>query len=225
MKKIIFSLALSLLLVPLANVSAQMMYGSPQNTSGAYPNMMAYPTYGNATSSHPLDAGEAAGQAIAQKLQAKTIACADLSQADYESLGDYYMGLMMGTSHNSMEQYIEKNYGTDYLKSMHVAMGERFSGCNVNVTFPAGMMGFGPMMGNGGYGMMGNWGPNGFQNGEGNWQGRGYSMMGWGFPGMMSGYGYGIGGAVFTVILWILAIIGVVAVIKWVININRIKKQ
>lgn len=222
MKKILLTFAIAFLAIPIASASAQMMYGAPQNTSGAYPNMMNYPAYGNATTSQPLDAGEAAGQAIAQKLQAKTIACADLSQTDYESLGDYYMGLMMGSSHDSMEQYIEKSYGADYLKSMHIAMGERFSGCNVNVSFPAGMMGFGPMMGGtGGYGMMGNWGPNGYQNG-GNWQGRGYSMMGWGFPGMMSGYG--AGGIVFMTILWILAIVGVIAVIKWIININSSKK-
>lgn len=224
MKRIILTLTFSLLLIPLASASAQMMYGTSRNTSETYPNMMAYPAHGSATSSQLLDAGEAAGQAIAQKLQAKTITCADLSQADYESLGDYYMGLMMGSSHDSMEQYIGKSYGADYLKSMHIAMGERFSGCNVNVSFPAGMMGFGPMMGNGGYGMMGKWGPDGFQGGRANWQGQGYSMMGWGFPGMMSGYGYGLGGIIFMTILWILVIIGLVAIIKWVISINNSKK-
>jgi hypothetical protein len=220
MNKIILAIAVSFLIIPVAGVSAQMMYGAPQNTSGAYPNMMGYPGYGTATTSQPLDAGEAAGQAIAQKLQAKTVACADLSQDNYESLGDYYMGLMMGSSHDAMEQSITKVYGADYLKSMHIAMGERFSGCNVNVAFPAGMMGFGPMMG--GYNMMGNWGPSGNQGGQGNWQGRGYSMMGWGFPGMMGGYyGFGIGNTVFMVILWALAIVGLVALIKLIINKNK----
>ncbi len=208
MNKIILTIAISIFIIPVAGVSAQMMYGAPSSTS----------TVTNQT----LDAGEAAGQAIAQKLQAKTVVCADLSQDNYESLGDYYMGLMMGSSHDSMEKSIEKAYGADYLKSMHIAMGERFSGCNVNVAFPAGMTGFGPMMG-GGYNMMGNGGSNGYQDSQGNWQGRGYSMMGWGFPGMMGGYGYGygVGNTVFTLILWALAIVGLIALIKLIINKNK----
>ena len=156
-------LALALLVTPFAGASAQMMYGAAQNTSGTYQNMMGYQGYGTATTSKPLDAGEAAGQAIAQKLQAKTLACPDLSQDSYESLGDYYMGLMIGSSHDAMEQYIEKTYSADYLKTMHIAMGQRFSGCNVNAVFPAGMTGFGPMMGgNNGFGMM-----NGYYGGYG----------------------------------------------------------
>jgi hypothetical protein len=203
MKKIIFTLAFVLIAIPFAGASAQMMYGAPQNASGSYPyGMMGYPAYGTSTNSTALDAGEATGQAIAQKLQAKTLACADLSQDNYESLGDFYMGLMMGSSHDSMEQYIEKSYGADYLKSMHIAMGERFSGCNVNVSFPAGMMGFGPMMG-------------GWSNGSGNWSG--YSMMDWGFPGMMSGYygGHAWFGWITMILVWVLLVLGIVAVVKW----------
>ncbi len=193
MKKIIFTLAFALLVIPFAGASAQMMYGTAQNASG--------------TASQPLDAGEAAGQAIAQKLQAKTLACTDLSQDNYESLGDYYMGLMMGSSHDSMEQYIEKSYGADYLKSMHIAMGERFSGCNVNVAFPAGMMGFGPMMNGGynGYGMMN--GYNTYQNSH-PW----YGMMS--VPGMMGGY-YGGFGWITMILVWVLLALGIAAAVKW----------
>lgn len=178
MKKILVLLSAAFFLMPLANTSAQMMYGTSAGSVGVI--------------NQPLDAGEAAGQAIAQKLQAKTVACADLSQADYESLGDYYMGLMMGTSQDSMEQSIEKSYGTEYLKSMHVAMGERLSGCNTNVAFPAGMIGFSPTMGNGGYGMMN-------------------------APGMMGGYygTYGWSNWITMILVWTLLVLGIVAAVKW----------
>ena len=165
-----------------------------------------------------MDSEEAAGQALAQKLQAKTVDCSSLTQSDYQSLGEYYMSLMMGSGHDAMDNYIVSRYGQNYDDQMHIAMGERFSGCNVNVSFPVGMMGFGPMMG--GYG----WNGNGYQGGQnGNWSG--YGMMGWGFPGMMGSYGfgggYGWGGWIFSIIVWAFAIVGLVALIRWITLRNK----
>ncbi len=213
MKKILFTIAALVILIPLASASAQMMYGNYNGNQAPGYMMQGYSQA--STTPGTMSSEEAAGYAIAQKLQSKTLACADLSQDNYESLGEYYIGLMMGSSHESMDQYIEKTYSADYLRSMHIAMGERFSGCNVNVALPAGMMDFGPMMG--GYGMMGNWGPPGIQGGQGNWQGRGYSMMGWGFPSMMGSYygGYGWFGWVTMILVWVLLALGIAAAVKW----------
>ena len=213
MKKITMISFVSVLALAGASVwsiaNAQMMGGYYNNNGYASGYMMG--GYNQATTTWTMSSEEAAGYAIVQKLQSKTLACTDLSQDSYESLGEYYMGLMMGSSHESMDQYIEKTYGTDYLRQMHIAMGERFSGCNTNVQFPAGMMGFGPMMG------VYNW-SNGYQNqGNGNWSG--YSMMGWGGPGMMSGYfGYGVFSWVTMVLVWVLLIIGIIAAVKWLKN-------
>ncbi|MDE1975613.1 MAG: hypothetical protein KGI49_03870, partial [Patescibacteria group bacterium] len=189
MKRIATIFALSVVLMPVAS-SAQMMGGYYNGTDTGYgPGMMGgyyqntAPTQSSvsASSSSAMDSEGAAGQALAQKLQAKTVDCSSLTQSDYQSLGEYYMGLMMGSGHDAMDNYVISRYGQSYNDQMHIAMGERFSGCDVNVSFPAGMMGFGPMMG--GYG----WNGNGYQGGQNsNWSG--YGMMGWGFPGMMGSY-------------------------------------
>ena len=49
-------------------------------------------------------------------------------------------------------------------------------------------------------------------------------MGNWSFSGMIGGFGYGWGGAIFMAIFWILAIVGLIAVIKWVINSANNKK-
>ncbi|MDE1966934.1 MAG: hypothetical protein KGI45_02560 [Patescibacteria group bacterium] len=206
-------------------VHAQMMGGFYDGDSGyGYGQGMMGGYYGSATStaassgtSTAMDAEELAGQALAEKLQAKSVSCSSLSQSDYSSLGEYYMSLMMGSGHDAMDAYIVSRYGQSYDDQMHIAMGERFSGCDENVSFPAGMMGFGPMMGgfgsDSGYGMMG-W--NGF--------GRGYGMMGWGssfgMPGF--GYGWGWGGTIFMAVLWALALVGAVVIVGWALK--RAKK-
>jgi hypothetical protein len=138
-----------------------------------------------------MDETEVAGQSLIEQLQNKTISCTSLTQGDYENIDEYYMSLMMGSGHDAMDQSIVSRYGEAYDTNMHIAMGERFSGCNTNVAFPSGITGFGPMMG-------------------GNYiDGNGYNG------------GYGWGGSFFMGIFGILAIIGLVAVIKWVITFTK----
>ena len=184
------------------SASAQMM-GGYYNNNGYAPGYMMN-GYNQATTTWTMSSEEVAGYAIVQKLQSKTLACSDLSQGNYESLGEYYMGLMMGSAHEAMDQSIQNRFGAGYLNQMHIAMGERFSGCNTNVQFPAGMMGFGPMMGGfgNGYGMMNSWG-SGWNN----------SVPGWN---MMSWYGgYSWFGIITTVLIWALLVIGIVALVKF----------
>ena len=222
MKKItliafLFSLLAVGATISIHTVNAQMMGGYYGGTNSGYsgPGMM-YGYYGSAApaasttssdnGSPVMDTEEIAGQALAQKLQAKTLSCSSLSQSDFQSLGEYYMNLMMGSGHDAMDNYIVSRYGQAYDEQMHIAMGERFSGCNLNVAFPAGVTGFGPMMSN--YGWNGNW--------------SGYGMMGWGFPGMMGDYGFdggwGWGTSIFMIILGVLAVVGIVSIIIWTVN-------
>ncbi|MDE2038166.1 MAG: hypothetical protein KGI69_03030 [Patescibacteria group bacterium] len=174
---------------------AQMMGGY---YNGYGPGMM-YSYYGSSTpaaaGSTTMDAAEAAGQALAQKLRAGTIGCPTLTQADYQSLGEYSMTLMMGSGHDAMDSYIVSRYGQAYDDSMHVAMGERFSGCGSASAF-AGSTGFGPMMGGehaNGYGMMSGWG------------------NGYGAP-------YGWDETILAAITGALAVIGLFALIGWAVG-------
>lgn len=165
--------------------SAQMMYGSSQASQAA---------------SSTMDAEAQQGQALLQQLQSGSATCASLTEDNYAAIGDYAMGLMMGSSHDAMDQYVEQAHGADFDRAMHIAMGERFSGCNSGASYPQGMYGFGPMMGGGMMG--GGWGP-----GD-------YSMMGIGL-GM---FGYSAFGSIVMALVWIFAIVGVVASVMWLVR-------
>ena len=164
--KVIPVLVVFAMAVPVAN--AQMMGGA----QGA--NMMNAASGTAVTSSADTAAtaqDEAAGKAIWEKLQNKTTACADLKDDDFDVLGDYFMGNMMGGSHAQMNAVMKSRLGDDGEKQMHIAMGKRLSGCDTSAAFPAGSENLMPMMGGrtngagtvsarggdwGGAGMMGN---------------------------------------------------------------------
>jgi hypothetical protein len=54
---------------------------------------------------------EAERKAIWEKLQAKELACKDLSDDNFETLGEYFMGQMMGTSHEAMNNMMIQMMG------------------------------------------------------------------------------------------------------------------
>lgn len=93
---------------------------------------------------------EAEGKAIWEKLQVKELTCKDLSDDNFETLGEYFMGQMMGNSHEAMNNMMVGMMGKKGEKQMHVVMGKRFSGCD---------WGFDGTKG-GGNSMMGNFGSN-----------------------------------------------------------------
>lgn len=94
---------------------------------------------------------EAEGKEIWEKLQAKEVSCENLSDEDWGALGEYYMGQMIGDSHEAMNNMMVQMMGEKSEEQMHVVMGKRLSGC--------GKGGGNPMMGYGGWGnMMGGWG-------------------------------------------------------------------
>lgn len=138
-------------------------------------------------------ADEAAGKAIFDKLQAKTTECKDLSDDDFDVLGDYYMGQMAGSSHQAMDKMMAWRLGDDGERQMHITMGKRLSGCDTNAAYPNQVSGFWPMMGGGGH-----------------------PMMGYNWDNMMNGFwGYNWFGVAMMIVFWILIIAGIVWLVRY----------
>ena len=149
---------------------------------------------------------EAEGQAVWEKLQAKELTCKDLSDDNFGTLGEYFMGQMMGASHETMNNMMIQMMGEQGEEQTHVVMGKRLSGCDASAAFPSQGTGFIPMM----QMMMGGWSLNKvqdrsspFNNSTNN------NMMNFGF-GAMSGFGW-----LFMILWWGLLIIGLIALIRW----------
>lgn len=156
MKKLIFSaLAAAAMLLPLAPAGAQGMMGG---------------------SADALDDGhtareEAEGKAIWEQMQSKKTSCADLTDENYEALGEYFMGLMVGDAHAAMNAMMVRMMGEEGEAQMHVLMGKRLSGCVPDANAPLALgSGFGMM---GGAGMMSMMMGGGLRSG-------GLGMMPWG---------------------------------------------
>lgn len=77
----------------------------------------------------------------------------ELSDEEYERLGEEWMGVMMGENHEDMDQQIKEMMGEDFLRQMHIAMGKRSENPGSFGMMPMmgmmGMGGFGNMMGAG----------------------------------------------------------------------------
>lgn len=96
---------------------------------------------------------EAEGKAVWKKLQAKELICEDLSDDNFGTLGEYFMGQMVGASHKAMNNMMIQMMGENGEEQMHVAMGKRLSGCDTSAAIPSQGVGFMPMM----QMMMGGW--------------------------------------------------------------------
>src|SRR3989339_2047081 len=110
MKKILWILPIFMFFVLLSPVNAQMMGGTD----------------------------EAAGKAVWDKLQNKQVVCKDLKDDDFDVLGDFFMGNMMGSNYAYMNQLMTQRLGENGEKQMHITMGKRLSGCDTNASFPQG---------------------------------------------------------------------------------------
>ncbi|MBI5794373.1 hypothetical protein HZA87_04840 [Candidatus Uhrbacteria bacterium] len=73
---------------------------------------------------------EAEGKVIVENLTNGTVTCATLAADDFERIGEYYMGIMVGEAHISMNAMMERQLGASGEEDMHALMGERLSGCN-----------------------------------------------------------------------------------------------
>ncbi len=146
---------------------------------------------------------EQEGKEILEKLQSKQIECKNLTEEELGALGEYYMGQMTGDSHEAMNTMMEQMMGKIGEEQMHVVMGKRLSGCDTAAQIPSNGVGFMPMMW-----MMGSAGSP--QVGGG-----GNPMMGTGWGNMMGWNGLGLLGWIPMLLFWILFILGVVALLRY----------
>ena len=148
---------------------------------------------------------EAEGKAVWEKLQTKELACKDLSDDNFGTLGEYFMGQMIGDSHEAMNNMMIQMMGEKGEEQMHVVMGKRLSGCDTSAAFPSQGIGFMPMMNM----MWGGWSSPFDNNNSTN------NMMNFGF-GPFGGFGW-----IFMILWWVLIIAGIVALIKWLTSQSR----
>lgn len=150
MSKIIYSsLAILVLGLFVARADAQTMMNRFSNSAADWDKVVEHTVR-----------GEKEGKEIWTNLQAKEIECAKLSDEDFDALGEYFMGQMMGNSHAAMNAMMIQMHGEDGEGQIHIVMGKRLSGCDTAAAFSAGGVGWMPMMQmmGGGWGnMMGNW--------------------------------------------------------------------
>lgn len=88
---------------------------------------------------------EAEGKGVQAKLSAGELKCENLSNDDFGALGEYFMGQMMGDSHEDMNNMMIRMMGEEGEEEMHVAMGKRMSECEPDAAMPQNMMNGGLM--------------------------------------------------------------------------------
>jgi|SRR3989344_3579656 len=157
---------------------------------------------------------EQEGKEIWEKLQNKETSCDKLADEEFGALGEYFMGQMIGDSHEAMNTMMERMMGKVGEEQMHVVMGKRLSSCQPDVQLPQGGIGFMPMMW-----MMGS-------TGSPQVGGRGNPMMGTGWGNMMGGWnGFGLFGWFSMIIFWLLLILGVIALIRYLSDAGKRKSE
>ncbi len=149
---------------------------------------------------------EAEGKELWQQLQDKQLTCDSLSDEQFASLGEYFMGQMMGDSHAAMNQMMIQMMGEEGEEQMHVVMGKRLSNCDASAAYPVSGAGFMPMMN-----MM-----IPLRQGFGGQVEGGLNMMNWG--GWGSSMPFFFGGGVFMILWWVLIIAGVIALVRWMMG-------
>ncbi|MBI4894869.1 MAG: hypothetical protein HY831_00075 [Candidatus Aenigmarchaeota archaeon] len=103
---------------------------------------------------------EQEGKMFLDNLNNKTVFCSQLNDADFDKIGEYFMGQSIGDTsrHIAMNEMMKSMMGERGEEQMHIAMGKRMSNCEPDAPMPQNMMN---MMGSG---MMGNWGYFGYWN-------------------------------------------------------------
>ena len=102
---------------------------------------------------------ERQGAQLLQRFQAGEQKCQQLSRDQSESIGEYVMGRMLGSTarHDAMDRQIRNTSGASGEAQVHVFMGQRFTGCSTDAAPAAfgsmiGMMGSYSGANNGGMG-------------------------------------------------------------------------
>lgn len=184
---LIILVTLSVLFTSTVSAQGMMNWGSSSSTTSSEVSSTAQ--------------DEAKGKQIWENLQSKQITCSNITNDDFEVLGEYFMGQAIGNTerHAAMNQMMINMMGQNGEEQMHIALGKRASGCNTAASFLSGngfpMMGW--MMGGGGNPMMG--------------------YGGWGS--MMNGWdGFGILGGLLMIVFLVLVALGVIVLIRYLMG-------
>lgn len=72
------------------------------------------------------------GQELLLEIQSKTKSCKDVSEDDFEKIGDYVMKQRVRTSekHAAMDANMEQMMGKDQNEQMHISLGKSAAGCS-----------------------------------------------------------------------------------------------
>ena len=91
---------------------------------------------------------EQEGKNFLDSLNNKTATCSQLKDADFEKIGEYFMGQSIGDTsrHIVMNNMMKSMMGERGEEQMHTAWGKRGSGCDTSATFPSEGIGFMTMM-------------------------------------------------------------------------------
>lgn len=143
---------------------------------------------------------EAEGKEVWEKLEAEELRCENLTDQNFGAVGEYFMGQVMGDSHESMNNIMIQMMGEEGEEEMHVALGKRMSECEPNATMPQNMINSG-MMGN-------QLNPFTLNNNFNN-------------PMSMMNFSFVPFGWILMILFWALIIVGIIALIKWIIGQNK----
>ncbi len=118
------------------------------------------------------------GAALFKQVQSGTKTCSQLSNTDFERIGEYVMGQMVGSTsaHEAMNSTMSRMMGTQAEEQMHVLLGRRLSGCGGG-TAPGS---YSTMMG-----MMGGFASGGSMMGGNSTSGSGSHHDGWSTGGIV----------------------------------------
>jgi hypothetical protein len=84
----------------------------------------------------------AAGRQVAQRVDTGAVTCSGLEDTDFEHLGEYVMGRMLGSSstHAAINARMAAMIGDTSAEGMHELMGRRYAGCPTGGAGAAGGM-------------------------------------------------------------------------------------
>lgn len=155
---------------------------------------------------------EKEGKELWGAFQAKQVACADLNDEQFGALGEYFMGQMVGSAHAPMNAMMIQMHGEDGEEQIHIVVGKRLSGCDASANISGISGGWMPMMNM----MWGGWSFDNVQDGSSPFSNNSTNnMMNFGFM-PFGGFGW-----IFMILWWVLIIVGIVALIKWLMNQSR----
>src|SRR3989344_1624369 len=66
---------------------------------------------------------EKEGKQFLDNLNNKTVVCSQLQDADFEKIGEYFMGQMAGDSHAAMNAMMIQAHGEEGEEQIHIVMG------------------------------------------------------------------------------------------------------